>query len=96
MGRIAYTHEDGKYSFSSLNSTPFNEELKGSDRDTVDAQLGIDGIPMGGGEGEVRLWVKNLTNSKDFVRGVDFGALGFAGGYFAEPRTYGITLGAKF
>ncbi|WP_277873344.1 TonB-dependent receptor domain-containing protein [Sphingomonas paeninsulae] len=96
IGRVGYTHEDGKYSFSSINSAPFNEALKGDNRDTIDAQLGVDRISIGGAEGEIRFWAKNLTNAKDFVRGVDFGQLGFAGGYFAEPRTYGVTVGAKF
>lgn len=95
-GRIAYTHEDGKYSFSAVTSTPFNEELKGNDRDIVDAQISIDGMPIGGGEGSLKLWVKNLTNAKDFVRGVDFGQLGYAGGYFADPRTYGLTFGFNY
>lgn len=95
-GRVGYTHEDGKYNFSSSVGSPFNEQLKGDDIDLIDAQIGIDGIPLGSGEGEVRLWVKNLTNAKDFVRGIDYGPLGFAGGYYAEPRTYGITVGAKF
>ena len=45
---------------------------------------------------EVYLWVKNLTNSKDFLRGIDFGPLGYAGGYYADPRTYGVTVGVKF
>lgn len=95
-GRIGYTHEDGKYNFSSSVGSPFNEQIKGDDIDLVDAQIGIDGIPLGAGEGEVRLWVKNLTNAKDFVRSIDYGQLGFAGGYYAEPRTYGITVGMKF
>ncbi|QPI74950.1 TonB-dependent receptor [Sphingobium sp. Cam5-1] len=95
-GRIGYTHEDGKYNFSSSLGSPFNEQIKGDNIDLIDAQIGIDGIPLGTGEGEVRLWVKNLTNAKDFVRGIDFGQLGYAGGYYAEPRTYGITVGAKF
>lgn len=95
-GRIGYTHEDGKYNFSSSVGSPFNEQLKGDDIDLIDAQIGIDGIPLGSGEGEVRLWVKNLTNAKDFVRSIDYGQLGFGGGYYAEPRTYGITVGAKF
>lgn len=95
-GRVGYTHEDGKYNFSSSVGSPFNEQIKGDDIDLIDAQIGIDGIPLGTSEGEVRLWVKNLTNAKDFVRSIDYGQLGFAGGYYAEPRTYGITLGAKF
>ncbi|NWK96126.1 TonB-dependent receptor [Sphingobium lactosutens] len=95
-GRIGYTHEDGKYNFSSSVGAPFNEQIKGDDIDLVDVQIGIDGIPLGAGAGEVRLWVKNLTNAKDFVRSIDYGPLGFAGGYYADPRTYGITIGMKF
>jgi iron complex outermembrane receptor protein len=95
-GRVGYTHEDGKYNFSSSVGSPFNEQLKGDEIDLIDAQIGVDGIPLGSGEGEVRLWVKNLTNAKDFVRSIDYGQLGFGGGYYAEPRTYGVTLGVKF
>ena len=94
--RIGYTHEDGKYNFSSSLGSPFNEQIKGDDIDLIDAQVSIDGFSLGSGEGEVRLWVKNLTNAKDFVRGIDYGQLGFAGGYYAEPRTYGVTVGVKF
>jgi iron complex outermembrane receptor protein len=95
-GRVGYTHEDGKYNFSSSVGSPFNEQVKGDNVDLVDLQVGIDGIPLGTGEGEVRFWVKNLTNAKDFVRSIDYGPLGFGGGYYAEPRTYGLTVGAKF
>ena len=94
--RVGYTYEDGKYSFNNDITTPFNTALKGDNRNIVDAQLGIDRIPIGGGQGEIKLWAKNLTNSHDFVRAVDFGALGFGGGYYGDPRTYGVTLGVKF
>ena len=96
VGRASYTYEDGKYSFSNTIGTPFNDLLKGDSRNIVDAQIGIDRIALGGGEGEIKLWVKNLTNSHDFARAIDFGALGYAGGYFADPRTYGVTVGVKF
>ena len=42
------------------------------------------------------IWGKNLTNDHNLVRGIDFGPLGYAGGYFNDPRTYGATLGIKF
>jgi iron complex outermembrane receptor protein len=76
--------------------SPYNSVLRGDNRNIIDAQLGIDRINFGSAEGEVRLWVRNLTDSHDFVRAVDFGALGFAGGYFADPRTFGVTVSAKF
>ncbi|MFM2301153.1 MAG: hypothetical protein RLZZ84_889 [Pseudomonadota bacterium] len=96
VGRASYTYEDGKYSFTNNITSPFNEQLKGDNRNTVDAQIGLDRIPLGGAQGEVKLWVKNLTNQHDFVRGIDFGQLGYAGGYFADPQTYGMTVGIKF
>ena len=95
-GRVGYTHEDGKYSFANAIGIPFNEELKGDARDLIDAQIGVDGIKFGAAEGEIKIWGKNLTNSKDFVRGIDFAALGYAGGYYADPRTYGMTIGIKY
>ena len=96
VGRASYTYEDGKYSFTSLISSPFNEAIKGDNRNIVDAQIGLDRIPVAGGEGMIRLWVKNLTNRHNLVRGTDFGALGFASAFYADPRTYGLTAGVKF
>jgi iron complex outermembrane receptor protein len=94
--RVGYTYEDGKYSFTSAIASPFNEELKGDDRSLVDAQIAVENIALGGAKADVRFWGKNLTNSHDFVRGVDFGQLGYAGGYYADPLTYGVTLAFKY
>ena len=96
VGRVSYTYEDGKYSFTNDISTPFDSALKGDNRNTVDAQIGVDRIPLGGAQAEIKLWVKNLTNQHTFVRGIDFGQLGYGGGYYADPQTYGATLGFKF
>ncbi len=96
VGRVSYTYEDGKLSFTNDVGSPYNSVLRGDNRNIIDAQIGIDRINFGSSEGEVRLWVRNLTDSHDFVRAVDFGALGFAGGYFADPRTFGVTVSAKF
>ncbi|MCZ8018426.1 TonB-dependent receptor [Novosphingobium sp.] len=94
--RVGYTYESPKYSFSNTISTPFNEQLKSDPKKQIDAQVSIDGIQIGGGEAQLLVWGKNLTNRHEFARGIDFGALGYAGGYFADPRTYGVTLGVKF
>lgn len=96
VGRLGYTYESPKLSFNNIISTPFNRELRSDTRNVIDAQLSIDRISLGGAEAEFKLWGKNLTNSHDFVRGVDFGSLGYAGGFFAEPRTFGATASVKF
>ncbi len=94
--RVGFTHEDGKYSFNNSIGAPFNEQIKGDDSDQIDAQIVIDHIPLGGSEARFMIWGKNLTNDHNLTRGIDFGALGYAGGYFNDPRTYGATLGFKF
>lgn len=94
--RVAYTHEDGYYNFINNLSSPFNEAVKTDARDIVNAQLSIEKLNLGQGTARAMLWVKNLTNAKDFARGIDFGPLGLAGGYYAEPRTYGLTLGFQY
>ena len=95
-GRIGYTYESPKYSFANILGAPFNEQLKGDARSLIDAQLALESIPVGGGMAELRVWGKNLTDEHDFARGIDFGALGFAGGYYADPRTFGVALTVKY
>lgn len=94
--RVGYTYEDGKYSFNNAISSPFNEEIRGDNMNLVDAQIVIDKIPLGGGEARVMIWGKNLTDDNNLLRGIDFGPLGYAGGIFGLPRTYGVTLGFKY
>lgn len=94
--RVSYTHEDGKYSFSNSISSPFNEQILGDDVDLIDAQLILENIDVGGADARIMIWGKNLTDDNNLVRGIDFGALGYAGGYFGDPRTYGVTLGIEF
>lgn len=93
--RVAYTYEDGKFSFNNSIGAPFNQAIRGDNRNIVDAQLALEDLALGSASADLRLWAKNLTNRHNFARGIDFGALGYAGGYFAEPRTYGVTLGVK-
>lgn len=94
--RVGYSYEDGKYSFNNAISSPFNEEIRGDNMNLVDAQIVIDKIPLGGGEARVMIWGKNLTDDNNLVRGIDFGPLGYAGGIFGLPRTYGVTLGFNY
>ena len=94
--RVGYTYESAKYSFNNTIATPFNDQLKSDPKKQVDAQVSIDGIRIGGGEAQLLIWGKNLTDRHEFVRGVDFGSLGYGGGYYGDPRTYGVTLGLKF
>lgn len=94
--RIGYTYEDGKYSFNNSISSPFNEQIRGDNMNLVDAQIVIDKIPVSGGEARVMIWAKNLTDDNNLLRGIDFGPLGYAGGIFGLPRTFGVTFGFNY
>jgi iron complex outermembrane receptor protein len=83
-------------SVSTSISTPFNEQLVSDAKKQMDAQISLDNIRLGGADAQLMLWGKNLTNRHEFVRAVDFGSLGYAGGFYADPRTYGLTLNVKF
>lgn len=96
VGRASYTYEDGKYSFGNYISQPLNDILRGDNRNLFDAQIGVDRIPFGPAQGEIRFWIKNITNEHDFVRAIDFSSLGYGGGFYGEPRTYGVSLIASF
>jgi iron complex outermembrane receptor protein len=94
--RLGYTHEEGRYSFNNAISSPFNEAIRGDDVDLFDAQVMLDNLEWGGGRMRIMLWAKNLTDDNNLMRAIDFGPLGYAGGIFNEPRTYGAALGAQF
>lgn len=94
--RVGFTYEDGKFSFNNILASPFNNALRGDDRYLVDAQLTLDQFNIGGAEAEFQIWGRNLLDRNDLVRAIDFGQLGYAGGYFAPPRTFGARIRIKY
>lgn len=65
----------------------------------LNARLELTGMDWGANvNGEVALWVRNLTNNAHVASSIDFGP-SFANllvGYFNEPRTFGVSLIAHF
>lgn len=67
-------------------------------RTMVNLTASVTRIPIGGTEGKISAWVRNVTNENAPTNFIDFGP-GFGGillGYFPDPRTYGVTLGMEF
>lgn len=67
-------------------------------RTMVNLTASVTRIPIGGGEGKVSAWARNVTKERAPTNFIDFGP-GFGGillGYFPDPRTYGVTLGMEF
>lgn len=67
-------------------------------RTMLNLRATVSQIQLAGTKTEVSLFVRNLLKENDPTNYIDFGP-GFGGltlGYFPDPRTFGITLGAKF
>jgi iron complex outermembrane recepter protein len=97
-GRLGYNYTSSYQQFGNRLTAPFSKTTEGDARGLLDGQIRIDGIKLGGsGEGfGITVWGKNLTNKDYVTRSVDFGQLGFAGVIYGDPRTWGLTIDAKF
>ena len=79
---------------------PFqNQYSSAEDRALVNARLSLRSIPLSSGGDhrlDVSLWGKNLMDEEYREFGIDFGALGWDGARFGEPRSYGIDFRYQF
>ena len=66
-------------------------------RTLVNARISLNDITLGSccddkSRLRVSLWGKNLTDEEYINFGIDFGAIGWAGAVYGEPRTYGLDV----
>jgi iron complex outermembrane receptor protein len=73
--------------------TPFNDRIKEGGYTLFHSSITLSEIPVGERSHlKFTLWGRNLLDEKYRRSGIDFGALGFAGAVYGEPRTYGLTM----
>ncbi|MGC6475526.1 MAG: TonB-dependent receptor [Parvibaculales bacterium] len=67
-------------------------------RTLLNAQLTWSNLPIAGQNVSVTFWGKNIGDKEYIANYIDFGAAfgGLTPGYFGEPRTYGMTIRAKW
>lgn len=94
--RLEYNYRAKYYSFVTTVGTPFNESIINDGRGLLDARLTLSEVGLGGANLSFALWGKNLIDEEYRAFGIDFGALGFAGNVYGEPRSYGIDLNIRF
>lgn len=85
-----------------LTAPTASDQVAGSSqspgRTIVNLRATLAEFPIGGIEADVSVFVRNLTKEDAPSNFIDFGP-GFGGillGYFPDPRTFGVTLGARF
>ena len=78
------------------DQSAYNSRSRG--RTIVNVRALVSEVKLGGTKLEIAGFVKNLTKESNPSNFIDFGP-GFGGltlGYFPDPRTFGVTIGAKF
>lgn len=94
--RVGYTYTSERYWHPIDAVNPFNELIAQKPMNMVDAQLSLSGIDVAGTDLGITLWGRNLTDEEWIMQGIDFGALGYAGARYGDPRTYGVEFTARF
>jgi len=98
--RVDYSMMSERYWFGTdlPNANPFNNLIKDPGQNLLSARFILSDIPVfeGRGKMEVQVYGTNLLDQALRDSGIDFGALGFAGVSFGEPRSVGFTLDYKF
>jgi len=96
--RLDWKYEDGFRFFSRDDLSTFNTRVNRESTRLLDARLRLEDIRLGSGDWRfwVGAWGRNLTDEIYRARAIDFGALGYAGVVFSEPRTWGIDAGLEF
>jgi iron complex outermembrane receptor protein len=94
--RVDYSYRSTMY-FNALDATaPFNEDIRSRPDKNLKARLSLEDVDIGGAKMEFGVWGDNLTNQKNIAYGIDFGSLGFAGGTFKKPISFGGDAKIKF
>lgn len=94
--RIDYTYRSRIYFHPVDAIAPFNRAISDGPLSTFDGRLTLSNLKAGNADLSIALWGKNLINKNYLLSGIDFGALGFAAISYAEPRSWGIDLRARF
>jgi iron complex outermembrane receptor protein len=99
-GDISYVSSYYTFPYALTTATASDQNAnntKSKGRTIVNMRAGVAELPLGSAKMEISLWVKNLIKENNPSNFIDFGP-GFGGltvGYFPDPRTYGLTVGAK-
>lgn len=96
QARADVTYNSG-YLHGTIDS-PSDRWVKARAHTLVSGKLTLSDVRLGGRAAlELSLWGRNLTNTSYVSYGIGaFDALGFAGGIFNEPRTYGAEAIIRF
>lgn len=90
--RLSWSYVDDMAVFSENSASTFIDAYA-----LVAGRIAISNISLDtSGALEVALWGKNLTDEEYYNSGIDFGAFGFAGNQFGDPRTYGVEISYEF
>ncbi|KQX18184.1 MULTISPECIES: TonB-dependent receptor [unclassified Sphingomonas] len=95
--KLDYSHTSKRYFMTNiLNGLNFANAIADPGQHQIDARIGLVEIPVGGKTMDLSIFAENLTNEHNITAGIDFGALGFAGNIYNQPRRIGVDAKIAF
>jgi len=89
FGSLVFSHSD------EILSVP-ESFLFLSDRDVLNGNIGMGFNLAGGNRATVSLWAQNLTDEEYRIESLPFNTFAFDVEVFAQPRSYGLSVGLDF
>ena len=89
--RVSYSYRSHVYFYPNDAVNPYQHDVDSPATNTVDARIALSDMTFGGrAKGEVAVVGENLLNEDQVLYGIDFGALGFGGKFYAVPRRVSV------
>lgn len=101
IGDLNFVSKYFTFPYQLQGTAPSDQTAYGSQspgRVVVNLRAALTRVPLGGVNGEISVWGRNVLNDVSASNFIDFGP-GFGGlrvAYFNEPATYGVTVGVRF
>ncbi|MHB9879318.1 TonB-dependent receptor [Pacificimonas sp. ICDLI1SI03] len=89
--RVSYSYRSKVFFYPNDAVNPYQQQVSSPATNTVDARIALADIPLGVRlRGEIAAIGENLLNEDQVLYGIDFGALGFGGKFYSEPRRFAV------
>jgi iron complex outermembrane receptor protein len=91
--RVSYSYRSHVYFYPNDAVNPYQHQVDSAATNTVDARLALTNLTLGGRtKAEIAINGENLLNENQVLYGIDFGALGFGGKFYSEPRRVSVEV----
>jgi iron complex outermembrane receptor protein len=93
QARLSYSYRSKIFFYPNDAVNPYQQQVASPPTNTIDARLALTDVTLGSrAKAEIAINGENLLNENQVLYGIDFGALGFGGKFYSEPRRVSVEV----